>query len=489
MAKQNAASIGADLSTTALSMGVRGEGGDEDFIALPMAGATRWHGQPGFHLQQLARLLDAALEELKDRGWCFDRPGNLSFSVRQHDMVLMDQRLDPLMPSLSWECHVAEQEVRELEAIGVDQVVGPIAPRFILPKLMWALRQEPTLGDRVFRVATTGDYIAAKLTGTLRLSASDALSNAVLDQSTKQIASRAMHQTTVSPDWFPEVIPSGRLVGKVDPMVDGDQDWNVVREMLAGWSVAAGLGDNHASAIGCGLADAKSIVISGGSSGTVVRACPPTAALIGKANCFEYFDDRLLLMMLADCAIWYNRFLQVHADRAIDHETFNNAALTVDTSRIQRVKQKCVEAQWFEVYPERFGNLSWSEQVASTQYSIALELLLLVQKMLVEVDNDDQYIEQFVLTGGLCQSSFLRCTLYVGLKKLVPNASVRISDRTDRLAFQSATYGALINAKLLGDYANLARTIEQLCPQRDCECPTDEQSASLGNLIHDHLSI
>ena len=113
--------LGADLSTTALSVGVRGANGDEDFVSIEMVGATCWHDQPGFHLEQLPLMMSAALEMLQQRAWHFGVPGSLSFSVRQHDMVLLDRTHQPLLPSLSWECHVAQQEVVELEQLGIDQ--------------------------------------------------------------------------------------------------------------------------------------------------------------------------------------------------------------------------------------------------------------------------------------------------------------------------------------------------------------------------------
>ena len=483
MAVRNAKYLGVDLSTTAISVGVRGQDGDEDFVAVSVRGATTWHGQPAHLTEYLPTMFISALWQLEDRGWSFDAPGNVSWSVRQHDMVLMDDELAPLMPAVSWECHVAVKQVEYLKELRVDKVVGPIEPRFILPKLIWALQQEPDLARRVRSVATTGDYMSAQLTGELKLSASDALSNALLNQETKQLAQDAISRTRVSPDWFPAVIRSGSLVGKVArPLRPGAGGWSVVQQVLQGWSVGGGLGDNHAGAVGCGLADAKTIVISGGSSGTVVRACSPTASLAGRAACFEYFDDRLLLMMLADCAIWYNRFIN-KSGRPADHEAFNQAALEADLAEIVRVTQQVRDGKTVEVYPDNWGRLSWPVQVASTQFSIALELLLLVRAMLEEVKDGDPSIERFVLTGGLCQSPFVRSVLQAGLNLLADRASVKVSGRSDKLAFQTATYGALINAILLGDYAQLPDTIGRLCPQTDCDVSDRERVAALQGCL------
>lgn len=473
MASRQAKFIGIDLSTTAMSVGVRSEAGDEDFSSTAVRGATLWHDQPAFLTQHLPNLLVESLSELKSQGWSFLDPGRLSWSVRQHDMVLMDNHFQPLIPAISWECHVAVEQVRELQALGVDSMVGPIEPRFILPKLLWVLQQQPDLRDQVAWVATTGDFMSACLTGQLRLSASDALSNALLNQITKQVARHEIERAGCDASWFPDVISSGCLVGHVGsefPFSDTTlaNDWSSVRQMLSGWSVGAGLGDNHAGAVGCGLSEAGTVVISAGSSGTVVRLAFPNDTLAGNAACFEYYDDRLLLMMLADCAIWYNRFLQ-QSDRPTNHESNNQAALAADCSRLVRVTQETRNGRTEEVYPENWSDLDWSEQLASTQFSIAVELLLRVQNMLNEVISSTESVRNFVLTGGLCQSPMFRHVLAAGLQILSPGAKVEISDRNDKLAFQTATYGALINAMSAGQYEILPSTIDKLCPRQPCE--------------------
>ena len=478
-----AAYLGADLSTTALSVGVRSTESHEDFVAVEMTGATRWHNQPAFHLEHLPAMLVVALDRLRQQGWEFDQPGCLSFSVRQHDMVLLNQQFEPLIPSLSWECHVAQQEVAELEKLGIDQIVGPIAPRFVLPKLLWTLRQQAGLANEIRHVATTGDFIAAQLTGSLVLSASDALSNALLDQSTKQVARDSLALASLNSDWFPDVVASGSILGQVSTFDTYSPHWDTVREQLQGWSVAAALGDNHASAVGCGLADAETIVISGGSSGTIVRACSAAAPLAGHANCFEFYDDRLLLMMLADCAIWYNRFLEERMAGNVDHASLNQAACCVNTDRLVRIRQYEEAGGFREEYPSNFVDLNQAEQVASVQFSIAMELLIRVQAMLAEVQDTEAKVNRFVLTGGLCQSPWIRWVLHTGLQQLVPSVNVRVSARQDKLAFQSATYGALVNAMVQGAYFNLPATIDNLCPQRACDEPSGEMATALAELI------
>ena len=160
---------------------------------------------------------------------------------------------------------------------------------------------------------TSGDWFAGRLTGNrFRLSSSDALSNGLLDQQTQQLATAPLRQANdrlgdrLQPAWFPPVIASNGAVGTIEAAAAAP--WRQLGERLRGWRVAALLGDNHASAAGCGAAEYDTMVLSLGTSGTVNLPAPPSAQPSGDILAFEYWDDRLFLLMLAQCGAWYERF-------------------------------------------------------------------------------------------------------------------------------------------------------------------------------------
>ena len=108
---------------------------------------------------------------------------------------------------------------------------------------------------------------------------------------------------------------------------------------MQGWRFVAGLGDNHASAVGCGMnADYRTMVVSGGTSGTINLSCPANAALpqTGKSLRFEFYEDSLLLLsMLGDCGAWYKRFLShFAAGYAHDLDYLNMRALLSDLASL-----------------------------------------------------------------------------------------------------------------------------------------------------------
>ena len=463
--------LGFDLSTTALSALVRGERKEEDFVSIPMRGAKKWLGQPAFDLSYLPDLILDALETLRKRGWDFSMTGGaLSFSVRQHDMALTDERLNLVAPAFSWQCNAAVLEAACLRQLGVEKRVGKIEERFILPKLAWLLRRRPGLRERIQMVLTTGDYIAAVLTGNSCLSTSDALSNGLLAQKNKRLAKDVLTSAGFNHLWFPEVIQSGKTVGFARPSQALSDSWGRVAEILNAWQVIASLGDNHAGGVGCGLADNHTVVISAGSSGTVIRKCRPGQKLRELAACFEYYRDRLLLLMLHECAVWYTRFVEKYGQGRSLPE-IDRCALEADPGRVCRVKQErdYRTQKWHEVYPRGWSSLSFCEKAASTQASIAIELMLLVKQMLEEVINGTK-INRFVITGGLSRALFFQQVLRSGLSFLVPGCKVLVSDRSSPFAVQAATLGALINAMVgSGFYPSLPAAVADLCPLREAD--------------------
>ena len=475
---KNASWAGFDLSTTGLGLGVRSANGEEAYAHLKVRGATKWKGEPAFDLGHVPGMILSLLKKLQREGWSFEKVA-VSFAVRQHDMTLLDKAGQLLVPALSWQCNAASREVQLLRSQGAEAVVGRIEERFILPKLMWVLRRAPALKSRVAQVMTTGDWIAQCLTGQSRLSTSDAISNGLLVQANKTLASGVMKKAKLDPKWFPKVLQSGRVVGTIKRPAEGESgDWAAVRSLLVGAKVVAGLGDNHATGVGCGLgeSDHQTMVVSAGTSGTINRVCGAKDVLTGNAACFEYYRGRLLLMMLADCCKWYDRFVARHASKYKGRmDELNALALKVDPSRLRRV----LHVDGKEIYSPDWSKLSVGEKVASTQFSIMLELLLLIKSMQQEVDGGSDTVTRFVLTGGLSQSKFFQQMFTAGVKVLEPKAKVLLSARQGPLRYQTAAYGGLLNAMRPTD----PNAADKLCPSRPAAAPKKADVAAIQYLM------
>ena len=253
--------------------------------------------------------------------------------------------------------------------------------------------------------------------------------------------------------------------------------------------MAGFLGDNHATAAGCGAAEHNVIVISLGHSGTINLPAPNgTNPNNEKILCFEYWGDRLFLLMLGRCAFWYNLFKQNYAQDTT-YDNLNRMAQEGIAKNIVRIYEPQGE---FERADEQYtwnelANLDPNVQVASTQYSIAVELLRLTNEML---NAATEPIEQFVLTGGLSQAPLIRSVLHTGLLMLSqihgrvsPHVQVMQNDRDGDLAFKTDAIGALFNAMMAerGQLAAAFITAER--KWKKCEEPDDMLKARLTELL------
>lgn len=452
--------LAIDITTTEFALAVRDAEGAEEFVRLKMRGATCWKNDPrfpGFDLTEIPCMLAELLDQLEKKGWQFRRPasspGCVSVSCRQHDQVVLDAADQPLLPALMWQCNAATDEVEWLRERQVEQSVGPLAPRFVLPKLLCVLRQEPDLRSRIGKVMLTGDWVAYGLTGKASLAKSDALSNGLLDQASRQLATTALEAADFPARWFPPLAESGTEVGTVLPSRGGDDPWEPSKQRLAGWRFAAGLGDNHASAVGCGMTDDyRRVVVSAGTSGTINWSCAKDYSLSPHPETcrFEFYEQNsLILKMLGDCGAWYSRFYHEYAPEYADQLSALNRLLhDVELSDVRRVLHN--DDRHCETPPPGWARMSLGAKTACTQFSIVLELLLRVSRLIHEAQAGRPYaVDTYVLTGGLSQSRFFQQCFAAGVGLLAPQAQVKVSGREGPLRFKTSAYGALVNAELL----------------------------------------
>jgi sugar (pentulose or hexulose) kinase len=467
--------LGIDVTTGEMALAVRSPEGSEDYVAMKMRGATLWNADeryPAFDLTPVPRMLRELLGQLTAKGWDFSKAGRLSLSCRQHDMVLLDAEGKLLIPALSWQCNAATEEAQAINASeAVTRTIRLVEPRLVLPKLMHVLQKEPALRGKLKWVMTTGDWIAYELTRTMSINSSEAQSNGLFDQHQRTLAAKAIEFARLEPAWFPTIVESGGDLGSVAPIGPAADaaDWGDLRRKLNGWKVLAGMGDNHASAVGCGVKDSASVLVSAGTSGTINWASPRFPAEKSKILCFGFFQQNLWLLMLPRCGAWYNEALaEFAAPHDDDHELLNRLARECDIGALRRLEyfDDGVHPHG-EVYRPGWSQLSLKMQVGSLQFSIAAELMLRVKRLLEEIN--DSGVKRFILTGGLSQSPFFQHVFQAGVSILRSDAQVLVSGRTDPLRYKTTAYGALINAECGGDIVAIdpSRFPTTACPKPD----------------------
>ena len=133
------------------------------------------------------------------------------------------------------------------------------------------------------------------------------------------------------------------------------------------------------------------------------------------------------------------------------------------------------------------NGLDLAAQVASTQASIALEMLDRVRAMLAAASEP---IRTFVLTGGLSRTTLVREVLYTGLRQLAErdprvaaDARVLLNDRSGPLAYKTDALGALLNARIAASGQSPRVMIAADRRWRPCPVPPPDRMRRLQHLL------
>ena len=100
-----------------------------------------------------------------------DRIAAIGISYQMHGLVCVDKDLDVLRPSIIWcDSRAVPYGTKAFEALGKDWCLPHLlnSPgNFTAAKLAWVKENEPDIYSRIWKIMLPGDYIAARLTGTV----------------------------------------------------------------------------------------------------------------------------------------------------------------------------------------------------------------------------------------------------------------------------------------------------------------------------------
>jgi xylulokinase len=248
-------------------------------------------------LDQLAATAPKALRAVRAIG----------LSGQMHGAVLLDAADAALRPAILWndgrsheDCAALERAVPDLQRISGNLVM----PGFTAPKLLWVRRREPEVFERIRRVLLPKDYLRLVLSGETATDCSDASGTAWFD-----VARRAWSETLLA--------ACGLDLDSVPRAVEGNEQTGTLRrELAARWGmredviVAAGGGDNAASAVGIGAVSPGDGFVSLGTSGVIFvvsNAFHPNPANAVHAFCHalpERWHQMSVMLAAASCLDW-----------------------------------------------------------------------------------------------------------------------------------------------------------------------------------------
>ncbi len=188
---------------------------------------------------------------------------------QMHGAVLLDERGAPLRPAIIWPDQRAGDEAatatQELAARGlIVRLGGGVSPGFMLASLLWLRRHEPALWARVAAALLPKDYLRYRLTGELSGEPSDGTGIPLIDLWTGTWSTEALDVLDLPARLFPPLGPSTAIAGAVTPAAAA------ATGLCAGTPVYRGGSDQAMSALGSGLLEPGTLLLSLSTGGQIV---------------------------------------------------------------------------------------------------------------------------------------------------------------------------------------------------------------------------
>jgi xylulokinase len=263
--------VGLDVGTTGLkAVALTPEG---ELVARAEHAYPLTTPLPGWAEQDPEDWWRAAEGALGDLGV---QPLAIGLSGQMHGLVALDEHEQLLRPAILWNDQRTGAEVQEItELVGARRLVeltgNPALTGFTAPKLLWLRRHEPETYARIRYVLLPKDYVRLRLTGEHATDVADASGTLLLDVAARRWSEPMLNLLDVPGEWLPRVYESQDAAGTT----------------RAGVPVAAGAGDQAASALGVGVQVPGTTAVTIGTSGVVLAPLADfTAEAEGRLHIF-----------------------------------------------------------------------------------------------------------------------------------------------------------------------------------------------------------
>ena len=151
----------------------------------------------------------------------------IGIAYQMHGLVLTDENLEPVRPSIIWcdsrAVSIGDEAYKNMgPEICQNQILGSPG-NFTASKLKWVKDNEPETYAKASHMMLPGDFIAAKLSGVAQISTSGLSEAALWDFSQGALAKDVLAVMGISEELIPEIVPnfgdqatvSGKMAGEL----------------------------------------------------------------------------------------------------------------------------------------------------------------------------------------------------------------------------------------------------------------------------------
>lgn len=192
---------------------------------------------------------------------------SIGISYQMHGLVVVDKNQQVLRPSIIW-CDSRATEIGEkaFQEIGAEKCLSSLlnSPgNFTASKLKWVKNNEPELYSRIDKIMLPGDYIAMKLSGEIKTTASGLSEGILWDFQKNSVASLLLDHYGISSSFIPEIVPTFSVQGEVSRQAAEELG------LATGTKISYRAGDQPNNALSLNVLNPGEIATTAGTSGVV----------------------------------------------------------------------------------------------------------------------------------------------------------------------------------------------------------------------------
>jgi len=284
--------LGIDLGTSSVKVllateegQVLGGGSAEYPIQRPRPG---WAEQrPGDWWRATVAAVRQALGSVRDTPVSISAIG---LSGQMHGTVLLGKAGRLLAPAVIWPDQRSGRQVQEItDLIGAGRLIeltgSPVATGFQAATVRWMQQERPDLWRQVGSILLPKDYLRYRLTGELGTDPSDGSGTLLLDVRGRDWSPEVLEALEIDVAQLPPVRPSAAVAGQL-----GHQAAEALG-LPAGVPVVTGAADTACGAVGVGIVNAQTLLLTISTGGQIVL--PASAVQVDRAGRAHTFCSAL----------------------------------------------------------------------------------------------------------------------------------------------------------------------------------------------------
>lgn len=258
----------------------------------------------------------------------------IGIAYQMHGLVLVDKDQEVIRPSIIW-CDSRAVRIGDLaaEEIGREKCLQHLlnSPgNFTASKLKWVKDHEPDHYERIHKIMLPGDYIAMRLTGEIRTTASGLSEGILWDFRENAPATLVMDYYGFDKNLLPELVDTFSLQGEVSTIAA------LATGLASGIPVNYRAGDQPNNALSLNVLEAGEVAATGGTSGVVYGVVDqPLYDPASRVNGFAHVNHTSeaprvgILLCINGSGIQYSWIKQQMAEQGMSYPEMEKAAALI----------------------------------------------------------------------------------------------------------------------------------------------------------------